>query len=94
MTNGDWLARLPVIGGLPPDQAAVKLREVGEDEIADVLDASGQVAPATYGVLSRLGIGGGPGVAAYRERGRLSRPGGGSGVRAAAGPACRGHRSR
>ena len=58
MSEGDWLARLPVIGGLPPSEAAAKLREVGEDEIAAVLEASGQAAPATYGVLSRLGIGG------------------------------------
>jgi len=58
VSEGDWLARLPVIGGLPPDEAAAKLREVGEDEIADALEVSGQSAPATYGVLSRLGIGG------------------------------------
>ena len=58
MSDGNWLTRLPVISGLPPDQAAAKLREVGEDELAGTLEASGQAGPATYGVLSRLGIGG------------------------------------
>ena len=58
MADADWLAQLPVIGRLPPSEAAAKLREVGEDKIADVLETSGQEAPATYGLLSRLGIGG------------------------------------
>lgn len=58
MSEADWLARLPVIGDLPPAEAAVKLREVGEDDLADAVDAAAQAAPATYGVLSRIGIGG------------------------------------
>src|SRR6266705_2171349 len=33
----------PVLGKLPPDEAAVKLREVGEDEAADLLEESGNV---------------------------------------------------
>ncbi len=57
-TDADWLARLPVLGALPPAEAAAKLREVGEDDLADAVDAAPQAAPATYGVLSRIGIGG------------------------------------
>ena len=29
--DSDWLAALPVNGELPPEVAAVKLREVGEE---------------------------------------------------------------
>ena len=57
MTGTDWLGRLPVIGSLPPAEAAAKLREIGEDEIADALTAAPQAAPTTYGLLSRLSIG-------------------------------------
>jgi len=57
VADGDWLARLPVIGSLPPDEAVAKLREAGEDELADSLAAVGEAAPSTFGVLSRLGIG-------------------------------------
>jgi hypothetical protein len=57
-TDAGWLARLPVLGTLPPAEAAAKLREVGEDDLADAVDAASQAAPATYGVLSRIGIGG------------------------------------
>jgi hypothetical protein len=46
-----------VIGNLPPDLAAAKLREVGEDEIAQALADAPELAPASYGVLSRFGIG-------------------------------------
>jgi hypothetical protein len=45
-----WLDELPVLGTLPPEQAAAKLREVGEDELADALDAAREEAPATYGL--------------------------------------------
>jgi hypothetical protein len=31
-TDADWLARLPLIGPLPPGEAAEKLREVGEPQ--------------------------------------------------------------
>ena len=34
----DWFDDLPVIGKLPPEQAIVKLREVGEDDVADMLE--------------------------------------------------------
>src|SRR2546421_179729 len=33
-----WFDDLPVIGKLPPEQAIIKLREVGEDDVADMLE--------------------------------------------------------
>ena len=53
----DWLAGLPVIGSLPPEVAAAKLREVGEDETADALEEAAESAPETFG-KGFLGIGG------------------------------------
>lgn len=58
MADGDWLAGLPVIGRLPPEVAADKLREVGEDELAQALEEGSGAAPTSFGVLSWLGIGG------------------------------------
>jgi hypothetical protein len=58
MTDSDWLDGFPVIGELPPEVAAVKLREVGEDELAEALAEAPQAAPEAFGVLSWLGIGG------------------------------------
>jgi hypothetical protein len=43
---------------LPPEVAAVKLREVGEDELAQALAEAPGAAPEAFGVLARLGIGG------------------------------------
>ena len=57
MSEADWLARLPVIGSLPPSEAAAKLREIGEEDLAVAVAAAPQEAPATYGILSRLGVG-------------------------------------
>lgn len=39
MTNRSWVEELPVLGRLPAGEAASKLREVGEDELADALEA-------------------------------------------------------
>lgn len=55
MNDGDWLTQLPLIGLLPPAQAAAKLREVGEDEIADAITATPEAMSTTYGVPLRLG---------------------------------------
>jgi len=57
VTGPDWLARLPVIGNLPPSEAAAKLREIGEDDIAEALAVASQTTPTTYGLLPRLGFG-------------------------------------
>lgn len=40
MDTTSWFENLPVIGNLPPEQAASKLREVGEEEAADRLERS------------------------------------------------------
>jgi hypothetical protein len=40
MTTDTWFDDLPVIGKLPPEEAAAKLREVGEDELADAIEAA------------------------------------------------------
>src|SRR2546423_1679942 len=34
-----WFNDVPVIGELPPEEAAAKLRQVGEDEVAEALEA-------------------------------------------------------
>ncbi len=58
MSDASWLSRLPLTGSLPPAEAAAKLREIGEDEIADALASAPKTIPETYGLLSRLGISG------------------------------------
>ena len=93
-TDTGWLARLPVIGDLPPAEAAVKLRELGEDDLADALDAAPQAAPATYGVLSRIGIGGDRAWLHTAHAVGFLAPAAGAGVGGAAGPACGEHHPR
>ena len=38
MSTTSWFDDIPVIGKLPPEQAIEKLREVGEDDVADMLE--------------------------------------------------------
>jgi hypothetical protein len=38
MNTASWFDDIPVIGKLPPEQAIEKLREVGEDDVADMLE--------------------------------------------------------
>ncbi len=38
MNTTSWFDDVPVIGKLPPEQAIEKLREVGENEVADMLE--------------------------------------------------------
>src|SRR5207248_9383399 len=40
MHTSNWFDDQPVIGKLPPEQAAAKLREVGENEAADMLEVA------------------------------------------------------
>src|SRR5947208_4343384 len=40
MTTSNWFDDQPVIGKLPAEQAAAKLREVGENEAADMLEVA------------------------------------------------------
>ena len=49
-----WLEELPVLGRLPVDEAAAKLREVGEDELADTLQAARHNATPTMYALAGL----------------------------------------
>jgi hypothetical protein len=55
MTAPIWFDDLPVIGKLPPAQAAAKLREVGENKTADTLEAAKDTRDfQTFGALSRI----------------------------------------
>src|SRR5690348_4304614 len=45
MYTSNWFDDQPVIGKLPPEQAAARLREIGENEAADMLEVA-QDAPA------------------------------------------------
>ena len=48
MTTSTWFDDLPVLGALPPQEAAAKLREVGEVEAATALEAApGEVMRGT-----------------------------------------------
>src|SRR5687767_11323791 len=40
MNTSAWFDDLPVLGRMPPHQAAAKLREVGEDELAAILEGA------------------------------------------------------
>lgn len=55
MTAPIWFDDLPVLGKLPPAQAAAKLREVGENKTADTLEAAKDTRDfQTFGALSRF----------------------------------------
>ncbi|HUT35616.1 MAG TPA: hypothetical protein VNE39_19155 [Planctomycetota bacterium] len=55
MDTSAWFEDLPVIGKLSPEQAAAKLREVGEDKPAEELEAPpGAEAKVLGGLLSKL----------------------------------------
>jgi hypothetical protein len=46
MTASQWFEDLPVLGAMPPEEAAIKLRQLGEDEAAEELEAA-QLGEAT-----------------------------------------------
>lgn len=50
MSTSNWFEDLPVIGKLPPEQAAAKLREVGEEGAATALESTAEVPTRTFGV--------------------------------------------
>jgi hypothetical protein len=50
MDTALWFDDLPVLGKLPLAEAAIKLREVGEIEDAEVLEAAEKNDPLTFGV--------------------------------------------
>ena len=55
MTTSTWFDDLPVLGRLPPAEAAAKLRELGESEAADALETVKDERDfQTFGALSRF----------------------------------------
>lgn len=48
MSTSSWFDDLPVLGKLPPDEAAIKLREIGENEAAATLETA-QNEGVTFG---------------------------------------------
>ena len=54
MNSSTWFDDLPVLGKLPPEEAAAKLRELGEDEAATALEA----APMDETRRETFGLGG------------------------------------
>lgn len=54
MDTSTWFDHLPVLGNLPREEAAAKLRDVGEDEAADLLDMEQSESSQTFGVGERL----------------------------------------
>lgn len=55
MNTALWFDDLPVLGKLPPAEAAAKLREIGEIDAAEVLTSAEKESPQTYGTWSLLG---------------------------------------
>ena len=48
MNTSSWFEDTPVIGKLPPEQAIEKLREVGEDDVADMLEMTQEVETKSF----------------------------------------------
>jgi hypothetical protein len=49
MSKSKWFDDLTVLGNLPPQEAAAKLREVGESEAASALESMSGDVPKTFG---------------------------------------------
>src|ERR1700745_1518438 len=49
MSASTWFDDVPVLGKLPPDQAALKLREIGEYDAAAALEAGRETAKRSFG---------------------------------------------
>lgn len=49
MTTSNCFDDLPVLGKLPPSEAAAKLREINDDETAAALGAAAAETTRTYG---------------------------------------------
>ena len=55
MTTSTWFDDLPILGRLPPAEAAAKLREVGENETADAIETAKDARDfQTFGLRERL----------------------------------------
>ncbi|OUC16091.1 MAG: hypothetical protein B0A82_03695 [Alkalinema sp. CACIAM 70d] len=55
MNTALWFDDLPILGKLPPAEAAAKLREIGEIDAAEGLTSTEQQIPQTYGTWPLLG---------------------------------------
>jgi hypothetical protein len=56
MKTSMWFEELPVLGKLPPEKAAIKLRELGDEETANILETAhrGMSAKSTFALLEGL----------------------------------------
>ncbi|MHC4789365.1 MAG: hypothetical protein ACYS8K_09225, partial [Planctomycetota bacterium] len=54
MTSATWFDDLPVLGALPPGEAAARLRQVGESEAAASLEGATAAEAATYGEKGKI----------------------------------------
>jgi len=50
MNSASWFDDIPVIGKLPPEQAIEKLREVGENDVADMLEMTQEAETKSFGI--------------------------------------------
>ncbi len=48
MDTSTWFDNLPVLGNMPPEEAAVKLREMGEEETAATLETAQEAQAQTF----------------------------------------------
>src|ERR1700680_904176 len=50
MSTANWFDDIPVIGELPPEQAIDKLRDVGEDDVIEILQMIQEAASKSFDV--------------------------------------------
>lgn len=50
MNSASWFDDVPVIGKLPPEQAIEKLRDVGEDDVIEMLQMTQEAASKSFGI--------------------------------------------
>ncbi len=48
MDTSTWFDNLPVLGNMPPEEAAIKLREMGEEETAATLETAQEAQAQTF----------------------------------------------
>lgn len=53
MSTSTWFDNLPVVGALPPEEAATILREVGEGEVAEALAGTSEMPAYTFDLANR-----------------------------------------
>jgi hypothetical protein len=50
-SSQNWFDDLPVLGKLPPEQAAAKLRELGDEETATTLESVKEITTRSTGTF-------------------------------------------